>query len=222
MNANDNSFSAAWKIDTSEVERQQWEALIQHKLDSATAAKKKATGKQASDSAKETCFAGVVLVLDQNQLVCLLGPALKDQIEVYCCLGAEKHIPLKSHLKSKSQHLELLKKLLGHHSACLQVLHIGYFSIIYTSFHHNIMHNNCFAVEYALGFKKMDHLGVFGLYKRHTLLNSSDQPQRTGGIQDELDSMQSKTYSEKRACFAEMLGKHKLTGKPSSKDHQLV
>jgi hypothetical protein len=94
--------------------------LIQHKLDSATAAKKKATEKQASNSAKETYFPGVALVLNQNQLARLLDPALKDQIEVYCHLGAEKHIPLKSHLKSKSQHLELLKKLLAHHSASLQ------------------------------------------------------------------------------------------------------
>jgi hypothetical protein len=92
--------------------------LIQHKLDSATAAKKKATKKQAS-SAKETYFAGVALVLDQNQLVCLLDTALKDQIEVYHRLGAEKYIPLKSHLKSKSQCLELLKKLSAHHSAHL-------------------------------------------------------------------------------------------------------
>ncbi|KAG1823922.1 uncharacterized protein BJ212DRAFT_708837 [Suillus subaureus] len=50
--------------------------------------------------------------------------------------------------------------------------------------------------------------------------NSSGQPQRTGGIQGKLDSMQSKTDSEKRACFAEMLGKHKLAGKPGSEDHQ--
>jgi hypothetical protein len=55
-----------------------------------------------------------------DQLTCMLNSALKDQIEVYCHLGVEKQIPLKSHLKSKSHHLELLKKLSAHHSTHLQ------------------------------------------------------------------------------------------------------
>ncbi|KAG1842492.1 hypothetical protein DFJ58DRAFT_806043 [Suillus subalutaceus] len=50
--------------------------------------------------------------------------------------------------------------------------------------------------------------------------NSLGQPQRIGGIQNELESMQPKTDSEKKARFAGMFGKHKLAGKPSSGDHQ--
>jgi hypothetical protein len=110
----------ARRIDKSGVERQQREALIQHKLDSAAAAKKKATERQACNSAKEAYFSGVALVLDKNQLTHLLDPALKDQIEVYRRLGVEKHIPLKSQLKSKSQRLELLRKLSARHSARLR------------------------------------------------------------------------------------------------------
>ncbi|KAG1736292.1 hypothetical protein EDB19DRAFT_1721304 [Suillus lakei] len=51
--------------------------------------------------------------------------------------------------------------------------------------------------------------------------NSLGQPQRTGGIKNELDSMQHKTDSEKRARFAGIFaGKHKLAGRPGSGDHQ--
>ncbi|KAG1767908.1 hypothetical protein EDD22DRAFT_873635 [Suillus occidentalis] len=50
--------------------------------------------------------------------------------------------------------------------------------------------------------------------------NSLGQPQRAGSIQNEPDSMHSKTESEKKARFAGMFGKHKLAGKPASGDHQ--
>jgi len=50
--------------------------------------------------------------------------------------------------------------------------------------------------------------------------NSLGQPQRTGGIPNELESMQPKTDSEKKARFAGIFGKHKLAGKPGSGDHQ--
>lgn len=110
----------ARKIDTSGIEKKRREALIQHKHDSAVAAQKKAEEKQASDSAKAAYFSGIELVLDHDQLTCMLDPALKDQIEVYRRLGVEKRIPLKSHLKSKSHRLELLKKLSVRHSARLR------------------------------------------------------------------------------------------------------
>lgn len=50
--------------------------------------------------------------------------------------------------------------------------------------------------------------------------NSLGQPQRAGSIQNEPDSMQPKTESEKKARFSGMFGKHKLAGKPGSGDHQ--
>ncbi|KAG2032147.1 hypothetical protein BDR03DRAFT_970791 [Suillus americanus] len=50
--------------------------------------------------------------------------------------------------------------------------------------------------------------------------NSLGQPRRTSGIQNELESMQPKTDSEKKARFAGMFGKHKLAGNPGSGDHQ--
>ncbi|KAG2048360.1 hypothetical protein BDR06DRAFT_778555 [Suillus hirtellus] len=48
--------------------------------------------------------------------------------------------------------------------------------------------------------------------------NSLGQPQRTGGNPDELDSMQPKTDSEKKARFSGLFGK-KLAGKLGSGDH---
>ncbi|KAG2147711.1 uncharacterized protein EDB93DRAFT_399517 [Suillus bovinus] len=50
--------------------------------------------------------------------------------------------------------------------------------------------------------------------------NSLGQPQRPSGNQNELDSMQPKTDSEKRPRFAGIIGKHKLAGKHGSGDHQ--
>ncbi|KAG2101635.1 uncharacterized protein F5147DRAFT_812174 [Suillus discolor] len=51
--------------------------------------------------------------------------------------------------------------------------------------------------------------------------NSLGQPQRTGGNQNELDSMQPKTDSEKKARFSGLIGK-KLAGKLGSGDHPAV
>lgn len=50
---------------------------------------------------------------------------------------------------------------------------------------------------------------------------SLGQPQSTGGIQDELDSMQSKTNLDKWVRQTGIFSKHKLAGKPGSGDHQL-
>ncbi|KAG2337765.1 hypothetical protein BDR05DRAFT_969876 [Suillus weaverae] len=68
------------------------------------------------------------------------------------------------------------------------------------------------------GTTHADHEHPFDMPLRNQ--NSLGQPQRTGSIQNELDSVQPKTDSEKRARFAGMFGKHKVAGKPGSEDHQ--